>query len=1148
MVKKNANERVFQGELYRIINKILDKNSEISFDKITQEEQVGQKGHSRFADGKLYSKIAKNKIVSFELKDTSWDATDEILVKDAFSKASMNGYPYFVTGNPRQLAIFKTFEEGTSLYDRKLKIYNISSIKRIDDILLPTFENQITATLIEFLKDLSNLIHGVKEIHWDSIDKFFVNKLSAFILEASNATVAPLYEKIKKNSDYKNRLKKYLKSQDIFNVNLSFDYEDVYKISQLSNYLLYLKVIFYSYIQREVPKLELKPLEIPLDTKQLNKVLRNNFDKVLEWDYESIFTKTVLDEIIFEEAFLPVLKKQVEELNQLNFKELKADVIGSIYNTLLDNQEQHDRGQHFTNIDEVDIVNAFCINAKTQTVIDTGCGAGTFLVRAYKFIQFFNPKKTHEQILELIWGVEISTFPVFLSTMNLCLLNVKSIDNYPIIINDDFCNVNGKKYYSLKFKHENKFLKVRNLQNREAEVKMPEFDACIGNPPYIRQELIENKEAWLKNTKTEWGINKINKQSDLYVHYLMHTASLLKEGKRLGYVVSSSWLDVGFGRDLQLFLLQHFKIIAIIEHQNTRSFSTASINTIILIIEKCSNENERDENKIKFVRINESYQKIIGRSDDANRIENSINFVKKIETATKSTKIDDFQIIGKNQKELFEESIVDGKYENGHWGAKYLRAPEIFNKILITGNGKLIKASKFIDVKYGIKSGSNDFFFLEDDTDKIKDLSDEDFKMYFGFSKENNHINFEKNGWYFSNLTNRHYLIEKRYIKHLFKSQKEANKLDVDLNNLKNGVIICDEQKSKLIKFKNNILKYIDDAEAQDVHKKPTCLARKPWYNLSNSAVVGDFIFPSKIGERFRLIDNRKSQILCDKVNYAIVVKEEYKELSDIIFLILNSQLFRYFVDLFARQMVVKVSDVDVNIVENTLIVNPNLLLPYKKELNEIYNSIKSREQEVISKEILMPDKKKLDSILFNVLGLKNEDVDELYKVALNYINDRKIKSESLTTAKSKQNLNYADTFKLITDRFGDISNYNELLNGVETRKIKIENWTAKYPKDLFSENIFGIYHINFVQGNKSKDLSFDSLEQLRLFKFLHQTLDIKAQTISIPTKKEECIEILEILQSDFKGNIDLIKNLIKTYRSKADFISIYRDLILNKK
>ena len=78
----SVNERTFQGELYRIINDILQSQEEICFSKITQEENIGKKGEARFADGKLYSSSDKRKIVSFELKDAKWDATDEVLVMD----------------------------------------------------------------------------------------------------------------------------------------------------------------------------------------------------------------------------------------------------------------------------------------------------------------------------------------------------------------------------------------------------------------------------------------------------------------------------------------------------------------------------------------------------------------------------------------------------------------------------------------------------------------------------------------------------------------------------------------------------------------------------------------------------------------------------------------------------------------------------------------------------------------------------------------------------------------------------------------------------------------------------------------------------------------------------------------------------------
>lgn len=244
----SANERTFQGELYRMINEILKGEEEIQFSRITQEENVGKIGEARFADGKLYSSTNTRKIVSFELKNAKWDATDEVLVMDAMKKASMNGYEYFVTGTPRQLVVYKTFEPNTTALERKLKIYTISNVKDNNDVLLPQYEKVITPKLKLFLRELSGLVHGVKEIRWDSIDRFFVNKLSSYILEASAEMILPMHEKINKNKTFREELKSYLISQDIFNINLKFDYDDVYKICQLSNYFLFLKIIFYSYL------------------------------------------------------------------------------------------------------------------------------------------------------------------------------------------------------------------------------------------------------------------------------------------------------------------------------------------------------------------------------------------------------------------------------------------------------------------------------------------------------------------------------------------------------------------------------------------------------------------------------------------------------------------------------------------------------------------------------------------------------------------------------------------------------------------------------------------------------------------------------------------------------------------------------------
>jgi type I restriction-modification system DNA methylase subunit len=236
--------------------------------------------------------------------------------------------------------------------------------------------------------------------------------------------------------------------------------------------------------------------------------------------------------------------------------------------------------------------------------------------------------------------------------MNLSLLDIKTLDNYPVIIHTDFAKVLTGSTYTGMFLNVNKTFKIKNLGKKKAEVVIPIFDACVGNPPYIRQELIENKEEWSNLANHEFGLKKINQQSDLYVFYLIHTAAFLKDGGRLGYVISASWLDISFGAGLQKFLLDNFKIIAIIDHQKKRSFETASINTVIIILEKCSNKIEREENCVKFVRVYTEYEKFFGISNSPERFKRVNNFVKSIENSKDICKNDDLYINLINQKEL----------------------------------------------------------------------------------------------------------------------------------------------------------------------------------------------------------------------------------------------------------------------------------------------------------------------------------------------------------------------------------------------------------------------------------------------------------------------------------------------------------------
>ena len=827
------------------------------------------------------------------------------------------------------------------------------------------------------------IIEGQKK----SIDKIYIQKLSTFIEDASGYMVDEMEEAIKNDPNLQKQIKEQLNKFDIFKISKTIGTNDIQNICLLASFLFYLKITVYLLLQKEVKHLKLKLLNLPNNKNNLTNSIREKFDDVIKHGYDYIFKSSVFDEFTFIQEYIPVLKRNIKEIEQLNLSNLNSDIFGSIYNTLFNNHEQTEKGQHFTNTDEVDIVNAFCINKNTKNIIDTACGAGAFLVRAYAMLKYHHPELSHSELLEKIWGIDIATFPAFLAKVNLAILDLKGSSQNPKIVNKNFSDL-----------------------TKSSIPKLPKFDVCIGNPPYIRQELIKDKNKWTELARHEFGIKNLNKQSDLYVYYLMHTASLLKEGGRLGYVIASSWLDVSYGKDLQKFLLDHFKIIAVIDLQNSRSFQTASVNTVKLIIEKCSNQNEREKNNVKFVRVYEDYSKIIGLINDKDRFAKLNSFVQSIEKARDNYKTNNYFISSISQKELELQSTVKGMYQNGHWGAKFLRTPEIYNQIISKSGNKMVPFREICEVKYGIKTGANDFFYLTDETQKALELDDKSYASRFKNQKENHWKFWETQGWYYSKLDKQHHIIERKYLKPLLKSQREVQNLTIKAKELKHYVLDIKSNKNKLKESNSELYSYIKIGESSKykINKRATCTGRiskngeSDWFNLAKEIVIGDFIIPSKIGERFRLMDNRKAKVYCDKVSYNICVKPEYKEYSDILYAVLNSTIFRYFIDLFSRQLTGSqtLSDVDVNIVQDTLIPHPKYLIEKARELKDIMKSINSREQKSIFREIDFEDRKLLDSLIMTSLGFGKKETELIRKKAVEFVQARKIKSESVKTIK----------------------------------------------------------------------------------------------------------------------------------------------------
>ncbi len=62
---------------------------------------------------------------------------------------------------------------------------------------------------------------------------------------------------------------------------------------------------------------------------------------------------------------------------------------------------------------------------------------------------------------------------------------------------------------------------------------------------------------------------------------------------------------------------------------------------------------------------------------------------------------------------LLRKGTEGERYKGGQWGGLYLRAPEIFFRVLEGAGDKLVRLGDVAEVKFGIKTGANGFFFLK---------------------------------------------------------------------------------------------------------------------------------------------------------------------------------------------------------------------------------------------------------------------------------------------------------------------------------------------------------------------------------------------------------------------------------------------------
>jgi len=318
---------------------------------------------------------------------------------------------------------------------------------------------------------------------------------------------------------------------------------------------------------------------------------------------------------------------------------------------------------------------------------------------------------------------------------------------------------------------------------------------------------------------------------------------------------------------------------------------------------------------------------------------------------------------------MIPEKFRRGKYAGNKWGGKFLRAPDIFFTILEKGKDKLVELGRVVDVKFGIKTGVNEFFYIDEEVQKK-------------------------------------WKIEKNFLKPVIKSPRECASIIINLKNLKYNLFMCHKSKSEL---KGTIaLKYIEWGEKQKTKggvlwsKVPSVSGRSRWYDLGEYKKEC-FLWPRVHNDSHRIYECHiyaadTFSLLYPKYNYEITGA------------ILNSTLLWFCKELYGRKVLGEggLSSLGVDLIKIETL-NPKKLKKNDK-LIKYFQKMKIREIGNIFEELgldpskpireqepkPLPDRAELDKIIFDELGLTEEERKEVYWAVAELVKQRLEKARSL--------------------------------------------------------------------------------------------------------------------------------------------------------
>ena len=452
-------------------------------------------------------------------------------------------------------------------------------------------------------------------------------------------------------------------------------------------------------------------------------------------------------------------------------------------------------------------------------------------------------------------------------------------------------------------------------------------DIVVMNPPYVRQEAINPERK-----KYYFDTYKLDRKSDLYVYFFQRALWLLKPDGVVSAITSDKWLETSYGEKLQSYLRS--RLISIYGQRN-RSFE-ADVNTVISVY-----SNEMQQDPVDFVYLESYGSRTVRRKIALERIE----------------------------------------LKPGKWF--YLRAPKMFMEKIYP---KLThRLGDFAEIKFGIKTGANDFFYMKEvsvsyETDYL--ANPKQFEDWGVIAKNEKELK-EQDLIYIENEGGERFIINRSDTKPLVRTTKELKTYKImEMGKLCLYTKIPGEMTKKYIKWGQEQSINIRGRKDPVIgyNNVPSVSGRRNWYSL-NDLEPANIILPMYVMDRF-FIPKSDDPIICDHTLYTI------KSKVNGIVSYLNSTLFYMTMELYLRRLGGGVGEIMVDDYEQMPV--PDL---QKVDLTTI-NGTFERDVKRYFEEVKMEDRRRLDSEILKLISIENTSIDEFYKEFGELIDDRLIKAD----------------------------------------------------------------------------------------------------------------------------------------------------------